>query len=200
MSSMLGVAEFDLSKYVSDPALADRTQEDRLPLKNCLIDDKAYLDILIKAKVDMDSVQQQPQSSSSRPRSGGRQAAASNYIPRLPTIQERDSESDLKEELDRKEREYQKKIVRLQGEVESLRLVHEQVTASHAEMTRKMVKKNASDMIKDRDETIRQLELQLTDREDEADSLYIRNQLVMEMMKQGGVVTIADLEKHIEMY
>jgi poly-gamma-glutamate capsule biosynthesis protein CapA/YwtB (metallophosphatase superfamily) len=118
----------------------------------------------------------------------------------LPTIQERDSESDLKEELDRKEREYQKKIVRLQGEVESLRLVHEQVTASHAEMTRKMVKKNASDMIKDRDETIRQLELQLTDREDEADSLYIRNQLVMEMMKQGGVVTIADLEKHIEMY
>ncbi len=56
MSSMLGVAEFDLSKYVSDPALADRTQEDRLPLKNCLIDDKAYLDILIKAKVDMDSV------------------------------------------------------------------------------------------------------------------------------------------------
>lgn len=57
MSSMLGVAEFDLSKYVStsDPGMSDKTQEDRLPLKNCLIDDTAYIDILIKAKVDMDS-------------------------------------------------------------------------------------------------------------------------------------------------
>lgn len=60
MSSMLGVAEFDLSKYVSDPSMADRTQEDRLQLKNCLIDPNAYIDILIKAKVDLD--QQQPQS------------------------------------------------------------------------------------------------------------------------------------------
>ncbi len=145
---MLGVAEFDLSKYVSnqDPSMAEKTQEDRLPLKNCLIDDKAYLDILIKAKVDMDAVQQSP-SPSPRQHSGGRMAAASNYIPRLPTIAERDSESDLKEELDRKERDYQKKIVRLTGEVESLRLVHQQMTQSHAEMKRKMVKKNAPEML-----------------------------------------------------
>lgn len=65
----------------------------------------------------------------------------------------------MKEELDRKERDYQKKIVRLTGEVESLRLVHQQMTQSHAEMKRKMVKKNAPEMLKDRDEMIRQLEM-----------------------------------------
>jgi hypothetical protein len=60
-NSMLGVAEFDLSKYVSqDPATAEKTQEDRLPLKNCLVDGNAYIDIIIKAKVDMDSVQLAP--------------------------------------------------------------------------------------------------------------------------------------------
>ena len=205
MSSMLGVAEFDLSQYVTqDPQMAERTQEDRLPLKNCLIDDTAYIDILIKAKVDMDSLpaQQSPSSSPvhNRPHSGGRNAAASSYIPRMPTIMERDSESDLKEELDRKERDYLKKIVRLTGELESLRLVQVQMTQSHNEMKRKMVKKNAHEMLKDRDEMIKQLEMQLNDREDEANSLMVRNQLVIEMMQQGPLkegVTVEDLDKHI---
>jgi hypothetical protein len=57
MTTMLGTADFDLSKYVTqDPAMAEKTQEDRLPLKNCMIDGNAYIDIIIKAKVDMDSV------------------------------------------------------------------------------------------------------------------------------------------------
>jgi hypothetical protein len=55
-------------------------------------------------------------------------------VPRLPIIHERDSESDLKEELDRKVKEYEKKIVRLAGELESLRLVQTQMAQSHAEM------------------------------------------------------------------
>jgi hypothetical protein len=46
-----------------------------------------------------------------------------------------------------------------------------------------MVKKNAADMLKDREEHIRQLQLQLNDRQEEADSLMIRNQLVIEMMQ-----------------
>ena len=187
MSSMLGFAEFDLSKYVSqDPAMAEKTQEDRLPLKNCLIDDSAYIDIFIKAKADLDSNQPQQSSPSQSPvhrnHSGGRTAATSSYVPRMPIIQERDSESDLKEELDRKVREYEKKIVRMVGELESLRLVQTQTTQSHAEMKKKMVKKNGNEMLKDREETIRQLELQLNDRQDEANSLMIRNQLVIEMM------------------
>ena len=87
----------------------------------------------------------------------------------MPTIHERDSESDLKEELDRKVRDYEKKIVRLEGELESLRLAQGQIAQSHAEMKRKMVKKNGPEMLKDREENIRQLELQLKDRQDEAD-------------------------------
>lgn len=108
--------------------------------------------------------------------------ASSSYVPRMPIIHERDSESDLKEELDRKVRDYEKKIVRLAGELESLRLVQGQIAQSHAEMQKKMVKKNGAEMLKDREENIRQLELQLNDRQDEANSLMIRNQLVIEMM------------------
>ena len=61
----------------------------------------------------------------------------------------------MKEELDRKVREYEKKIVRMVGELESLRLVQTQTTQSHAEMNKKMVKKNGNEMLKDREETIR---------------------------------------------
>ena len=46
----------------------------------------------------------------------------------------------MKEELDRKVREYEKKIVRMVGELESLRLVQTQTTQSHAEMKKNMVK------------------------------------------------------------
>ena len=44
---MLGSADFDLAKYanVEDP------QEDKLPLKNCMLDKEAYVEIYIKAKV-----------------------------------------------------------------------------------------------------------------------------------------------------
>ena len=66
-----------------------------------------------------------------------------------------------------------------------------------------MVKKNAHEMLKDRDEMIKQLEMQLNDREDEANSLMVRNQLVIEMMQQGPQkegVTVEDLDKHIQMY
>jgi hypothetical protein len=130
-------------------------------------------------------------------------AASSSYVPRMPIIQERDSESDLKEELDRKVRDYEKKIVRLAGELESLRLVQGQIAQSHAEMQKKMVKKNGAEMLKDREENIRQLELQLNDRQDEANSLMIRNQLVIEMMQQGSkrdALTAEDLDKQIQMY
>jgi len=66
MTTMLGTADFDLSKYVTqDPAMAEKTQEDRLPLKNCMIDGNAYIDIIIKAKADLDSVPSPKQQSPS---------------------------------------------------------------------------------------------------------------------------------------
>jgi hypothetical protein len=72
-----------------------------------LIDPSAYLEILIKAKVDINSIPSPSSSSpSNRIHSQGRYAANSSHNLRLPTIAERESESDLKEELDRKERDF----------------------------------------------------------------------------------------------
>ena len=124
-------------------------------MKNCMIDPSAYLDILIKAKVDPTSV---PSSSpSGRMHSSGRDAAKSMQGLRLPTIAERESESDLKEELDRKERDYQKKIAKLQSEVDTLRHARDQVLQSHSEMKLKMIKKGGGDMLLDRQSTIASL-------------------------------------------
>jgi hypothetical protein len=55
MSSMLGEADFDLSKYAND----DKILDDKLPLKNCSIDPSAFIEIFIKAKV-LDSLPSTP--------------------------------------------------------------------------------------------------------------------------------------------
>jgi hypothetical protein len=47
MKEMLGEADFDLAKYAND----ERATEDKLPLKNCAMDPKAFIEIYIKAKV-----------------------------------------------------------------------------------------------------------------------------------------------------
>ena len=47
MKTLLGEADFDLAKYAND----ERATEDKLPLKNCEIDPKAFIEIHIKAKV-----------------------------------------------------------------------------------------------------------------------------------------------------
>lgn len=47
MQVLLGDADFDLSKYAN----SEVPSEDKLPLKNCSIDPKAYIEIFIKAKV-----------------------------------------------------------------------------------------------------------------------------------------------------
>ena len=47
MSTIIGEADFDLAKYANE----ERAQDDKLPLKNCTIDPKAFIEIYIKAKV-----------------------------------------------------------------------------------------------------------------------------------------------------
>ena len=47
MTRLLGEADFDLSKYAND----ERAIDDKLPLRNCAIDPKAFIEIFIKAKV-----------------------------------------------------------------------------------------------------------------------------------------------------
>lgn len=108
MSAMLGSADFDLAKYAN----VEEPQEDRLPLKNCLLDKEAYVEIYIKAKV-LDALPQTPTMS-------GR-GAGGNAFTQMPVIEERESESDVKEELERKEKEYQRNIERLEDTLEDLR-------------------------------------------------------------------------------
>ena len=44
---MLGEADFDLGKYANNP----QATKDKLPLRNCETDPKAYIEIYIKAKM-----------------------------------------------------------------------------------------------------------------------------------------------------
>ena len=122
---------------------------------------------------------------------------------RLPTIAERESESDLKEELDRKEREYEKKITRLNSDVEILRKSRDQALLSHAEMKLKMIKKGGDEMLSERENTIRDMKRELISREEDANILKMRNQLVVEMVVEEGYsegIKVSDIEKQIRKY
>lgn len=76
-------------------------------MKNCPTDPNAYIEIYIKAKV----LDQTPQTPSVR---------ASGLVS-MPTIEERDSEADVREELERKEKDYLRNIERLEDMLDDLR-------------------------------------------------------------------------------
>ena len=110
LQTCLGEADFDLAKYAND----ERAQEDRLPLKNCTIDPQAYIEIFIRARM--------LESTSSTPRVPHRP----NQLNSMPTIEERESESDIKEEFERKEKEYLRQIERLEDTLEGLRRTYDE--------------------------------------------------------------------------
>jgi len=130
MSSQLGTADFDLSKYANE----ERGQEDKLPLKNCLADPKAYIEIYIKAKVE--GGLNQPNT----PTSAGMRGLNSSMMLRMPTIEERESEGDVKEELERKEKDLQKRIAKLENDLNFLINSKETQQAIYDEMSKKLVK------------------------------------------------------------
>ena len=105
---MLGEADFDLSKYANE----ERAMEDRLPIKNSP-DPNAFIEIYIKAKV----LEAAPQHSS-------RVASALNIS--MPVIEERDSDFDVKEELEKKEKEYKRNIERLEEHLEQLKRLNDE--------------------------------------------------------------------------
>lgn len=106
MGTMLGETDIDLSKYAN----LEKAVEDRLPLRQCQ-DENGCIDIYCKAK-PLDNVPQTP----------------SLRTPALPIIQERESESDLKEEFEKREKEYQGKITTLEKEIIGLKKQHEEQT------------------------------------------------------------------------
>lgn len=104
MTKLLGEADFDLAKYAND----ERAQDDKLPLKNCTLDPKAYIEIYIKAKV-LENVASTPS------------MKLHMSMQSMPTIEERESESDMKEEYERKEKDYRRNIERLEDALDDLK-------------------------------------------------------------------------------
>lgn len=106
---MLGEADFDLSKYANE----EKAMEDKLPIKNCSTDPDAYIEIYIKAKV----LEAAPSSSS---------RLNSSLNTSMPVIEERDSEFDVREELEKKEKEYKKNIERLEEHLDELKRLNDE--------------------------------------------------------------------------
>jgi predicted RNase H-like nuclease (RuvC/YqgF family) len=105
--------------------------------------------------------------------------------------------------LDLKEKNFLKKLEKLESEVAALRQAKEAVTASYKDMKLKMVKRGAEEMMQNRDREIQRLQKELLEKEQEANEYQNRNLLVQEMLNlgiRGEVITIDDLRKHIEMY
>ena len=109
MSSMLGTADFDLSKYANE----EKAMDDKLPLKNCSIDSSAFIEIYIKAKVDGGASVPNPNT----PLRGGLNTSA---LGRMQTIVEQESEYDLRDELAKKEKEFSKKVNSIDRELAGL--------------------------------------------------------------------------------
>ena len=102
----LGEADFDLGKYANDP----ENTRDQLPLRNCESDPKAFIQIQIKSKM-LDSGESTPKrGSSSLNTSGELNRSIVQYTQnlKLQAIEEKASELDVKEEIERQTSQYQK--------------------------------------------------------------------------------------------
>ena len=175
MSSMLGVADFDLAKYASE----ERQQEDKLPLRNCTLDPNAYVEIHIKAKVDGPSGSVSP-SGAGTPNS--MRNALNNSLLRMPTIEERDGECDVKEELERKEKEYLRKIRLLESEVDALSLAKQTQQRIFDELNANLTQHKGAELLGLREQEVLQLEQDLEELEAEQREVQLRNEIVGEIL------------------
>jgi septal ring factor EnvC (AmiA/AmiB activator) len=80
---------------------------------------------------------------------------------KMPTIEERQSEYDNQEELARKRGDYEKKITRITSEVQDLKRTLEQMQRQNEEHKGKLVKKEAREMLKEREQHLGLLEGEL---------------------------------------
>ena len=106
MTSMLGVADFDLAKYAND----ERAQEDKLPLKNCNFSSAkdAYIEIFIKCRTDGGLPSAGP--TGSLPSSSQKGKLNTSALLKMPVIEEKEGECDIKEEIEKKDKDYRKKL------------------------------------------------------------------------------------------
>ena len=113
-SKKLGEADFDLGKYANDP----ESTKDKLPLRNCETDPKAYIQILIKAKtLDSDAT---PKRGSTNLNESMRSVTQLTANLGLQAIEEKNSEFDAREELERQQQQYERQIKKLNEELDGL--------------------------------------------------------------------------------
>ena len=101
---MLGEADFDLGNYAN----SQRAQEAKLPLRGCQDDPEAYIEIYIKAK-NLEAVAPTP----------------SVHMSSMPIIEERNSESDLKDDFENKEKQYKRNIESLGNMLQGMHMEQE---------------------------------------------------------------------------
>jgi hypothetical protein len=127
MTSMLGVADFDLSKY----AVSEQPQEEKLPLRNCSLDTDAWVEIHIKCKIEGGG----PPAPSTPKR--GLSSLNNSGLLRMPTIAEKEEESDMKEEIERREKDYVKRLAALEGEIDGLKKTKSELEQKYSMVSQK---------------------------------------------------------------
>ena len=122
-------------------------------------------------------------------------------VLKMPTIEERESEHDNEEELNRKAETYTKKIDRLRKDVENLKLQLSSMQSQNEEHKTKLIKKEAQEMLYEREKHITTLEDSLARINLEVHQYKCRNQIVDELLEYTpGQIQEGDLDKLIAMY
>ena len=107
-----------------------------------MADPDAWVEIHIKCKVE-GGVGPSPFNGAltSTPVSG-RGLNASGLL-RMPTIEENEGETDIREEVERKEKDYEKKLRSLETELDALKQIKDQKQKTFDELTQKFTKSKA---------------------------------------------------------
>ena len=134
-STVIGDADFDLAYYANNPTILS----DKLPLKRCTIDSKAYIEIYIKTN-SQEVLNKERSNSGQGGQASDRSASPQNGGESMPQIgsrkgalvhsqltqvDERTSEGGFKEVLDRKEFEYYESVNTLTSRIDDIKKITE---------------------------------------------------------------------------
>lgn len=101
----------------------------------------------------------------------------------MPVIEERESESDVKEELERKEKDYLRNIERLEETLDDLKRSYEQSQSQIDILNQTVIDYEPGDLLELRDKEVQQLEQELLELESQNIAYQQKNDLVIEIMR-----------------
>lgn len=99
---------------------------------------------------------------------------------RMPTIEEKDSECDVKEEVEKKEKAYLKKIDQLETEIERLK---QDKQKRDSQLEKMNTKASAEVLLAMREQQIRAEEALLAQAEEDVQEKQLRNSIIEEILK-----------------